>query len=218
MTLKNTERTKSARSETGCEEHINLLVSSATGGNISSFDDLVRSYKHTVLSIGRRMSGNMCDAEDIAQQTFMKVFMNLAAFRKESSLSTWLISIARNEALMWKRKQSRRREMPLVAHVHEGTEMPLPVEIPDQRPDPEFLCFAKECDTLLNAKLAQLKPEMRMALQFCDLQENSMHGTAQILGTTVIAVKSRRRRARLALRAKLERHLSSAQLGSTSFK
>lgn len=205
-----------SRLNNSCEEDLNALVTAATDGSIRTFEELVWSYKHTVLSIGQRMSGNMSDAEDIAQQTFIRVFTNLATFRKESAFSTWLISIARNEALMWKRKHSRRREMPLVSSVKEGDEAPVTIEVPDQRPGPESLCFARERDALLNAEMAELKPEMRTALLCCDLQENSVYGAAQLLGTTLGTVKSRRRRARLVLRAKLERHFSFAQTGSTS--
>lgn len=216
MSLRNGTQEHSLEMNIPSAEHVDALVAIATDGTIATFEELVQSYKHTVLGIGRRMSGNMNDAEDIAQQTFMKVFTHLAAFRKESSLSTWLISIARNEALMWRRKHSRLRESPLLSSVKEGDGTPLDIDVPDQRPDPEALCFTREREALLTAKLAQLKPEMREALQFCDLQENSMRGAAHLLGATVVAVKSRRRRARMALRTKLERHLSRAQLGSTS--
>lgn len=70
-----------------CEKGFDALVAVATDGSIRSFEELVWSYKHTVLAIGQRMCGNASDAEDIAQQTFMKVFIHLATFRKESAYS-----------------------------------------------------------------------------------------------------------------------------------
>ena len=201
-----------------CEEDFDALVAAATGGNMRTFEELVASYRRMVLAIGQRMSGNASDAEDIAQQTFMKVFANLATFRKESSFSTWLISIARNEALMWKRKQSRRRELPMVAGVVDDHETPVTMEVADHRPDPESFCIARERDLLLHAEVARLQPDMQMALHCCDLQENSVYGAAQLLGVTLGAVKARRRRARLLLRAKLDRRYSLAPAGSTSLK
>lgn len=211
MTLRNATREHSLQMNRLRTEPVDALVAIATDGTIATFEELVQSYRHTVLGIGRSILGSTSDAEEIAQQTFMKVFINLITFRKESSFSTWLISIARNEALMWKRKQSRLRESPLILDAKEGDGTLRVIEMPDQRPDPEALCFARECDALLTAKLAQLRPEMREALQFCDLQENSMCEATQFLGVTVAAVKSRRRRARMVLRTKLERHLSCAQ-------
>lgn len=218
MTLQQAALHSTPTLSTSCEESLDTLVVAATDGKVSTFDDLVWSYKHAVLAIGRRMSGNASDAEDIAQQTFMKVYTNLATFRKESAFSTWLVSIARNEALMWKRKHSRRKELPLVASMNEGDEAPATMDVPDQGPDPESLCFIVECTKLLKAEIARLNPEMQMALQCCDLQENSVHKAAQLLGTTSSVVKTRRRRARLMLRERLERHHLFALTGSTSFK
>ena len=218
MTLRKATLEQSLSTDQTCEGGPDALIVAATNGSIGTFEELVWSYRHVVLAIGLRMSGNMSDAEDIAQQTFMKVFINLATFRKESAFSTWLISIARNEALMWRRKQSCRREMPLATNAREGDEASVAIDLPDQRPDPESLCYTSECNALLNAEVARLRPEMQMALQCCDLQENSVHGAAQLLGATLGAVKSRRRRARLVLRAKLERHRSLTLMGSTFFK
>ena len=218
MTPRKATLDQSAALNASCEEGFDALVAAATGGSMRTFEELVGCYRRMVLAIGQRMSGNASDAEDIAQQTFMKVFANLATFRKESSFSTWLISIARNEALMWKRKQSRRRELPMVGGVIEDHETPVTMEFPDYRPDPESYCLARERDALLHAEVARLQPEMQRALHCCDLQENSVYGAAQLLGVTLGAVKARRRRARLLLRTKLERRYSLARAGSTSLK
>ena len=188
----------------------NALAAAAAGGDTASFEVLVRRYKRIVLAIGRRMTGSIDDAEDIAQQTFMKAFAKLSMFRGECSFSTWLISIAMNEARMWKRKQARCREMP-VFHIFADDESAPAFEVPDLRPDPESLYFARERDALLSANLSQLRPASREALELCDLQEESTRRTAFLLGITVSAVKSRRSRGRAELRAKLGCHMSSAQ-------
>jgi RNA polymerase sigma-70 factor, ECF subfamily len=183
------------------------LVAAATNGDAESFDALVQRYRRIVLAIGRRITGSGDDAEDIAQQTFMKVFINLSMFRGTCSFSTWLITIAMNEARMWRRKTSRCRETPLSTDTTEE-EGALPLQIPDLRPDPESTCLTKERDALLLTRLNQLKPATRAALELCDLQEESTRRTALLLGITVSAVKSRRSRGRAALRRTLECQLS----------
>jgi RNA polymerase sigma-70 factor (ECF subfamily) len=196
---------------TKCEEAAgNALAAAAAGGDTASFEVLVRRYKRIVLAVGRRMTGSIDDAEDIAQQTFMRAFAKLSMFRGDCSFSTWLVSIAMNEARMWKRKQARCREMP-VFHIFADDESAPAFEVPDLRPDPESLYSARERDALLSANLNQLRPATRAALKLCDLQEESTRRTAFLLGITVSAVKSRRSRGRAELRAKLGCHMSSAQ-------
>ena len=188
----------------------NALAAAAAGGDTASFEVLVRRYKRIVLAIGRRMTGSIDDAEDIAQQTFMKAFAKLSMFRGECSFSTWLVSIAMNEARMWKRKQARCREMP-VFHVFAEDESAPAFDVADLRPDPESLYGTRERGALLSANLNQLRPATRAALELCDLQEQSTRRTALLLGITVSAVKSRRSRGRAELRAKLGCHMSPAQ-------
>ena len=201
-----------------CQLELDALVIEATGGCVQTFEELVMSYKRMVLAIGHRMSGNQSDAEDIAQQTFLRVFMNLSSFRKESSFSTWLISIARNESLMWKRKQSRYKETPMTLSANDGDEAPFARDVPDQHPDPELLCFMNECNGLLNTEIDRLSPEMQMALERCDFQGDSIQGAAQFLGITPGAVKTRRRRARLILRKRLKHTYFFATTGSLSLE
>jgi RNA polymerase sigma-70 factor, ECF subfamily len=187
------------------------VVAAAANGDVASFEILVRRYKRTVLAIGRRMTRSLDDAEDIAQQTFMKAFLNLSMFRGECAFSTWLLSIATNEARMWIRKQYRHRELPAFPGNIDDDEAYL-IDVPDLRPDPESLYREKERDTLLSAKLNQLRPATRRALELCDLQERSTDGAALLLGITVSALKSRRSRGRQLLRGKLAPHLSSLEL------
>ena len=193
------------------EKRPDPLVAAAAKGDSASFEVLVRRYKRTVLAVGRRMTRSIDDAEDIAQQTFMKAFAKLSLFRGECSFSTWLMSIAINEARMWRRKQSRQREVTMFHGDGEEETMPA-FDVPDLSPDPESLYFRKERNALLAAKLNQLRPTTRVALELCDLQEESTNRTAQLLGLTVSAVKSRRSRGRAELRSRLACHHSPAEL------
>lgn len=179
-----------------------ILVTYAIDGDSPSFDVLVRRYQRMILAVGRRMTGSFADAEDIAQQTFMKAFVALPRFQRRCSFSVWLTSIARNEARMWKRKQSRLRE-----DLHPGVggeeNAPQPMEIADSKPDPECTYSEKERRIALLTRVTQLKPCSRVALQVCDLREESTKAAALLLGVTVTAVKSRRSRGRAILRRAL---------------
>jgi RNA polymerase sigma factor (sigma-70 family) len=179
-----------------------ILVTEALNGNSRSFEVLVRRYRRLIVALGRRMTGSFEDAEDIAQQTFMKAFVGLPRFQGRSSFSTWLTSIAVNEARMWIRKRSRLREVLHPGVGDEGDIAP-PLEIADSRPDPESICFQKERRSVLFSGVTQLRTPLRSALEVCDLREESTAATALLLGITVSAVKSRRSRGRAALRRAL---------------
>jgi len=199
------------------EEPVDTLAAATSGGHVDSFEALVRRYRHIVLAVGRRISGNSSDAEDIAQQTFMKAFINLSRFEGRCSFSTWLTSIAINEARMWQRKRMRSREL---APGHGGSEedqVPA-LDFPDHRPDPETLFFRKERNALLTANLRKLHPATRAALEICDLQEQSTTRAALLLGITTSALKSRRSRGRAVLRGRLECQLSPGPVRSRGAK
>jgi RNA polymerase sigma factor (sigma-70 family) len=185
------------------------LVAMAMAGDAASFEMLVRRYRRIVFSVGQRITGSRDDAEDIAQQTFMKVFMNISTFQGKSSFSTWLTSIAMNEARMWKRKASRCREVQAIS-INTDQELAPVLEVSDPRPNAESAYGAMERETLLFSKLNRLRPATRTALEICDLQEESTSRAAFLLGITVSAVKSRRSRGRAELRRALAYHLSRA--------
>jgi len=185
-----------------CSEPDDILVMEAIGGNSRSFEILVRRYQRLIIALGRRMTGNGADAEDIAQQTFMKAFLRLPGFERRSSFSTWLTSIAINEARMWKRKQLRLREVSPCGDGSEETAAP-PLDVADSRPDPERSCSEKERRAVLFSRITHLNPTLRSAVEVCDLREESTHAAAFLLGITVSAVKSRRHRGRAILRRAL---------------
>src|ERR1700739_4270826 len=98
-----------------CSEVVNAkvaeesLVAAAIQGDAAAFEMLVLRYKRIVMAITRRITGSFDEAEDITQQAFMNAFANVSRFAGRSSFSTWLISIAVNEARMWLRKARRSR-------------------------------------------------------------------------------------------------------------
>ncbi len=185
-----------------CNQPDDILVTEAMEGNSWSFEVLVRRYRRLIIALGRRMTGSTADAEDIAQQTFMKAFVGLPRFQGRCSFSTWLTTIAINEARMWKRKKSRLREV-LQPGVGDDENSMQVLEIADSRPDPESAYSEKERRVVLFSRVTHLNPALRSAVEVCDLQEESNAATALLLGITASAVKSRRSRGRAALRRAL---------------
>jgi RNA polymerase sigma-70 factor (ECF subfamily) len=177
------------------------LVKSATSGDVVAFDSLVVRHRQLVLSIARRLMGNSEKADDIVQQTFLKAFTKLSTFQFRSSFSTWLISIARNEAIMWHRSAQRWREVSMV-HVTSTGET-IPMDFPDRRSDPEMLLCQKESYQRLFSEIACLNPDARAAIELTYLEEQSNAAVALQLGITVAALKTRKVRGRASLRRKL---------------
>jgi RNA polymerase sigma-70 factor (ECF subfamily) len=180
-----------------------ILVEAARSGDPVAFEALMVRNRRLVLAIARRMTGNLSDGEDVCQQAFMKAFANVSSFAGRCSFSTWLVSIAMNEARMWRRKALRSREVSMTELcTGETGDMP-PPEFMDRRPDPEITCSRLESRRLLLSAIDRLEPGMRDALRLCDLEERSTIAAALLLGISTSAMKSRRLRGRLALREKL---------------
>ena len=189
------------------ETNEDKLVAAAKSGDSAAFEALVMRNKRLVLAITRRMTGSCVEAEDVSQVAFMKAFTNLSRFAGRCSFSTWLVTIAMNEARMWHRRVRRSREV-LMTELSTGeTTVEMPAEFRDWRPNPEATYSQKERRQLLLSAMERLKPETREALKACDLEEQSTIAAAVALGITVSAVKSRKLRGRLALRRTLESRL-----------
>ncbi|HTW23065.1 MAG TPA: sigma-70 family RNA polymerase sigma factor [Candidatus Baltobacteraceae bacterium] len=189
------------------------LVASAKNGDRSAFEILVERHERVIFFTALRITGNREDAQDIVQQSLQKAFVHLKEFEGRSSFSTWLTRIALNEALMLKRSSRRSREVPL-DDSDPTSETQVALEMPDARPNPESSYSQRERQRLLLSAMNSLKPGIRKALMICDLDERSTKETAEILGLSVSAVKSRVNRGRRALRERLKRQMLPATVAS----
>jgi len=184
------------------DEH--LLVAAAKNGNDASFEELVNRYERKILRLTRNITGNQEDAEDAMQDAFLKAYAHLDGFQGDSRFYTWLVRIAANEALMRLRKR-RPGQFSLDEPV-EGDKDLMPRELEDWRPSPESEYAQAEMQQILGHAVDKLEPEYRIVLALRDVEELSTQETAEALGISVSAVKSRLLRARLKLRDKLSRH------------
>lgn len=188
-----------------CED--NALVLRSIAGDHAAFGMLVHRYKRMVIGLIRRVTVGTEDVEDLAQQAFMKAFVNISKFGFRCSFSSWLVTIAINEARMWGRKHRRLREVPMTAMDPDGNPT-VPFDFPDHRQNPEKDYTERERRRLLAKELNSLASSKRAALQICDLEQRSTFEAALCLGISVSALKSRRSRGRAELRRRLEMRLS----------
>jgi RNA polymerase sigma-70 factor, ECF subfamily len=165
------------------------LVAATKCGNKEAFEQLVFRYERKVLTVAQRIVNNREDAEDVAQESFHKAFLHLGAFQEKSLFSTWLTRIAMNEAFMVLRR--RRRVLEVSKESRDDDAKSVAATFVDQSPNPEQSCWQQERAKFLTEAINRLSPKLRTTILMYDIEENSVNETAQILGTSIAAVKSR---------------------------
>ncbi len=189
------------------DEH--LLVAAAKQGDAEAFEELVRRYEAKIFRLTMNITRNREDAEDAMQDAFLKSYAHLKDFQEDSRFYTWLVRIAANEALMRLRKR-RPNEFSLDEPV-EGEEDLMPREIEDWGPSPEQRFAQTEIREILSEVIDKLEPDFRVVFVLRDIEELSTEETADALGISIPAVKSRLLRARLKLRQKLHRYFRQGE-------
>jgi len=180
------------------------LVAKAQAGDSQAFTDLVNRYERKIYRIAKHITQNDEDAEDVLQETFLKAYEHLAGFQGNSKFYTWIVRIAVNESLMKLRKRKGDRTVPLDEPMDTGEEM-VTREIAVWEDNPEQRYSREEIQDILERAVESLKPDFRTVFTLRDIEELSTEETAEALGISIPAVKSRLLRARLALREKLTR-------------
>ena len=178
------------------------LIAAAKGGERSPFGELCERHMKQVFRVTRRIMPNREDVEDVVQDCFLNAFVHLKDFDGRSRFATWLTRIAINAALMKLRKNRGVQEVPM----DEPNPSFGPVaqrEFRDGAPNPEESYSQLERKEVVSAAIGGLQPGPRRVVEFHKLQELSARETAQILGVSTTAVKSRMFHARAALREML---------------
>jgi RNA polymerase sigma-70 factor (ECF subfamily) len=184
------------------------LVSAAKAGDAAAFEELVNRYERKIFRLGMNITQNREDAEDVMQEAFLKSFKNLDRFQGDSRFYTWLVRIAVNEALMKLRKR-RPNQVSLDEPLTDDDSVFREVE--DWGPSPEQRFAQTELNTILNEVIGELDPILRITFLLRDVEGISTEETAQILGISAAAVKSRLLRARLKLRQKLNKYFRRSE-------
>jgi len=181
------------------------LVDAARSGDVGAFEQLVRRYDRNVFRIAQHITQNREDAEDVVQDAFLKAFQNLGQFQGQSKFYTWLVRIAVNEALMRLRRRRPERMVSIDEDVKTEDDS-IPREIADWSPNPEQLYNQGELKEILQKTIQGLAPSFRTVFVLRDVEGLSTEETADALGLSVPAVKSRLLRARLQLRERLTKY------------
>jgi RNA polymerase sigma-70 factor, ECF subfamily len=186
-----------------------VLVAAAKSGDIVAFETLVGRYERKIFRLAQNITQNREDAEDVMQESFLKSYQHLGEFQGNSRFYTWLVRIAVNQALMKLRKR-RPNQVSLDEEIDTGEDT-MPREVEDWGPSPEDRYEQSELGQILSSTIAELDPPFRIVFQLRDIEELSTEETAETLGLSIPAVKSRLLRARLKLRQKLNRYFRQGE-------
>jgi RNA polymerase sigma-70 factor (ECF subfamily) len=180
------------------------LVAQAREGDTVAFGELVRRYESKIFRLAQHITQNREDAEDVLQETFLKAYEHLDQFQGNSKFYTWIVRIAVNQALMKLRRRKADRSVSLDETIDTGEDN-IVREIAAWGEDPEERFSREELGELLDSAIKGLEPPYRSVFVLRDIEDLSTEETADALGLSIPAVKSRLLRARLQLREKLTR-------------
>ncbi|HEY0162479.1 MAG TPA: sigma-70 family RNA polymerase sigma factor [Edaphobacter sp.] len=182
------------------------MIAEVLAGRTEVFHDLIRPHERSVYLMALSLLRNEAEAEDAAQETFIKAYRNLGRFRSESRFSTWLIAIVLNEA-----RGRLRRKQPGLTDSIDDTEGPVtPAQLTDWREIPSDSLERNEVRTLIRSAVDTLPLPYREVFVLRELEERNIQETAETLGITVASVKMRLHRARLMLQKQLAPQLIAA--------
>jgi len=176
------------------------LIDRFKNGDTSAFGELVLKYQDKIYNLCRHMLGNAHDAEDAAQDVFLKAFQALSKFQPEASLYTWLYRIAANTCIDYKRKPIWES---LFGNSEEGER--LVHDRASNEPSPEKLYQSKQINFALQESLGRLSPKLRAIIILKEIEELSYEEIADTLEISIGTVKSRISRAREELQKLLKK-------------
>jgi len=186
------------------------LIERICAGEKDLFHDLIRPHERRVYLTVVSVLGSESEAEDAAQETMIKAFRNLKGFRSEAKFSTWLVSIALNEARSRLRKAKRQQVESLDADMEEREGDFTPAMLTDWREIPSEALERSELRASLQSAVEELPPIYREVFTLRDLEELNVEETAKALGVTANVVKVRLHRARMLLQKRLAPQLKAS--------
>jgi RNA polymerase sigma-70 factor (ECF subfamily) len=179
------------------------MIVSILAGETQLYHELIRPYERSVYRMALSYMKNEADAEDVAQEAFLKAFHHLASFRSEAKFSTWLVGIALNEARSRLRHEGSMRMESIDEALEEGGGHISPAILRDWREVPSEALARKEVRELLQKAITSLPDIYREVFLLRDVEELNNVETAAALSITVGNVKVRLHRARLMLQKQL---------------
>ncbi len=182
------------------------MIEKVLAGQTESFHELIRPYERSVYLMALSLLRNEAEAEDAAQEAFIKAYRNLGRFRSEARFSTWLIAIVLNEA----RARLRRKQPALTDSIDDTAEGSItPAQLTDWREIPSETLERSEIRSLIRRALTELPLPYREVFVLREIEERNVQETAETLGITTASVKMRLHRARMMLQKHLAPQLAS---------
>jgi RNA polymerase sigma-70 factor (ECF subfamily) len=179
-----------------------VMIAAILAGDLPQFHDLIRPFERRVYLMALSMLRDEAEAEDVAQEAFLRAFRSLSKFRADSKFSTWLISITLNEA----RSRLRQRQLVKMESLDETAEDQRhvsPALLRDWREIPSEALERKEVRSILRQAIEELPEIYRDVFVLRDVEEMSVNEVAEAMGVSISVVKVRLHRARIMLQKRL---------------
>lgn len=196
---------RSGAAEPGFEDS---LVRRCKQRDAEAFGMLVERYQSRVYGFVRHMVREQEEAEDVAQEVFIKAFQNIERFDGRAAFATWLFKIAANLCIDRARRKDRRPE---VVNLTYGDSGPAEHEPPDSKFDPHIAAIANEMEKEIEAAIQSLSEKLRSVLLLHDLEGLSYEEIAGAVGVPVGTVKSRLFLARAHLQSALTKYMAHGE-------
>lgn len=183
-----------------------VLVARLKAGERTAFEDLIQTYQSLVYGLAFRLLNDPEEARDVTQETFLKAYRGVGAFRGECGLKTWLYRLAVNQASNHRRWWRRRRRHDTVSlDAPQGdASATLGDNLPSGGRSPEQVALGRERQRLLMMALDSLKHDYRVVVVLRDIEELSYEEIAATIDVPIGTVKSRIARGREELRKRLQ--------------
>lgn len=178
------------------------LIRRCQRGDFEAMNELIQAYQKHVFNLAFRLSGNYDDAQDIAQEAFIRVFNSINSFRGEANFSTWIYRIVTN-VFLDERKKQRVRDHGSLDEYLELEDSSVARQIEDPSPGPEASVEQRERNEVVGQAVLALPENQRVMIALYHFQGRSYEEIADIMQLPIGTVKSRLNRARLALKEKL---------------
>lgn len=191
---------------------VRLLVRQAQAGNKKAFEELVIIYQEKVYTLSYYLAGNHSDAQDLAQEVFLRAYSSLRSFRLEADLGTWLHRITVNTWSNMRRGRDQALSLDDPVQTEDG-KMERPLADGDPTSDPAVALEEKEVQVMVQQAIRSLPEEYRTVLVLREMEGYTYEEIAGIMGCSLGTVKSRLNRARRALKEKISAPVDHCQRG-----
>ncbi len=192
------------------------LARDLIAGKPGAFDRFVEVFRSKIFHYALMVCNRREDAEEVAQDTLLKVFSNFEQLREPERVKAWVFRIARNECLMRRRRSvfAPTQELSLDDFLpHQDQDDGRRLEIPDWSALPDDQALRTELREVVHAAIKKLPEIYRAVITLRDIEELDTEEAAEVLDISTEAVKTRLHRARLAVRQKLEEYMKGARAG-----